>query len=148
MSVLAISVPREKVFEALWEKLQGLQGIVTFSRRLRHWEDVSKDEQPALFLAAAGQTGVQVRNLPPVWTLKATLHLYVHGAADPSVSPSTRLNELLDAIEAAIAVPEGEPAQTLGGLVQHAWIAGEIETDEGVLGDQAVAIIPIDILVP
>ena len=33
--------------------------------------------------------------------------------------------------------------QTLGGLVAHAWIDGVIETDEGVLGDQAVAIIPV-----
>jgi hypothetical protein len=31
-------------------------------------------------------------------------------------------------------------------MVQHAYIAGKIETDEGVFGDQAVAIIPVEIL--
>ena len=37
--------------------------------------------------------------------------------------------------------------QTLGGLAAHAWTAGKIETDEGVLGGQAVAIVPVEILV-
>jgi hypothetical protein len=31
--------------------------------------------------------------------------------------------------------------------VKHCWISGAIETDEGVLGGQAVAIVPIEILV-
>jgi hypothetical protein len=31
-------------------------------------------------------------------------------------------------------------------MVQHAFIAGKITTDEGVLRDQAVAIIPVEIL--
>jgi hypothetical protein len=35
----------------------------------------------------------------------------------------------------------------LGGLVQHCWIAGRITTDEGVLGGQSVAIVPVEILV-
>jgi len=30
--------------------------------------------------------------------------------------------------------------------VQHAYIAGKIETDAGVLGDQAIAIVPVEIL--
>lgn len=139
---------REAVFSALWERLQVIQGIATFSRKLRHWSEVPSSEQPALFLACGNQGLQQERNFPAVLTLKATLHLYVHGGEDPAAAPSVRLNELLDAIEAAIETPADEPAQTLGGLVQHAWIAGEIETDEGVLGDQAVAIVPIEILVP
>jgi hypothetical protein len=60
------------------------------------------------------------------------------------------LNPLLDAIAAALA-PTGADlvagAQTLGGLVKHCWISGAIETDEGALGGQAVAIVPVEILV-
>jgi hypothetical protein len=37
---------------------------------------------------------------------------------------------------------------TLGGLVNYCRIEGDIETDEGLLGEQAVAIIPVSILVP
>ena len=32
---------------------------------------------------------------------------------------------------------------TLDGLVQHAWVEGTIETDEGLLGEQGFAMIPI-----
>ena len=73
---------------------------------------------------------------------------YVYGQApDELTAPATVLNPLLDAIEAALAPPASSNVQTLGGLVCHAWIAGKIETDEGALGGQAVAIVPIEILV-
>ena len=57
--------------------------------------------------------------------------------------PSTILNGLVDAVAAALAPEPASNKQTLGGLVQHVWIDGAIVTDEGVLADQAVAIIPI-----
>ncbi|HXP74621.1 MAG TPA: hypothetical protein VN823_10790 [Stellaceae bacterium] len=58
------------------------------------------------------------------------------------------MNPLLDAIETALAPDLVTNVQSLGGLVAHCWIAGKVETDEGVLGGQAVAIVPIEILVP
>ena len=57
------------------------------------------------------------------------------------------LNPLLDAVEAALAPDPVGHVQTLGGLVSHCWIAGRIQTDEGVPGGQAVAIVPVEILV-
>ena len=58
------------------------------------------------------------------------------------------LNPLLDAVEAALAPAATTGVQDLGlpAMVQHAAIAGKIDTDEGTLGDQAVAIIPVEIL--
>ena len=47
---------------------------------------------------------------------------------------------------AAPMAPTGVQDLGLPTMVQHASIAGKIETDEGVLGDQAVAIIPVEIL--
>jgi hypothetical protein len=60
----------------------------------------------------------------------------------------TLLNPLVDAVEAALMPAATTGVQDLGlpAMVQHAYIAGKIETDEGVLGDQAVAIIPVEIL--
>ena len=78
---------------------------------------------------------------------RAHLAVFVYAKApDEATQPATVLNPLLDAIEAAPA-PGGEgTVQTLGGLAEHAWIAGKIETDEGVLGGQTVAIVPVEIL--
>jgi hypothetical protein len=65
-----------------------------------------------------------------------------------SAAPATILNPLLDALEAALAPSPATGIQNLGlpAMVQHPYIAGKIETDEGVLGDQAIAIVPVEIL--
>jgi hypothetical protein len=73
--------------------------------------------------------------------------VYAH-AGDPYVAPATVLNPLVDGVEAALLPLAATGLQNLGlpAMVQHAYIAGKIETDEGVLRDQAVAIIPVEIL--
>ena len=82
-----------------------------------------------------------------MWTLAVELHVYAH-ASDPYVAPATVLNPLIDGVEAALAPLPATGVQNLGlpAMVQHAYIAGKIETAEGVLRDQAVAIIPVEIL--
>jgi hypothetical protein len=75
-------------------------------------------------------------------SLNATLYLYCQNH-DPGLQ-----NDLLDAVEEALAPEPGEAVLTLGGLVARCWIDGDIETDEGLLGEQAVAIVPVSILIP
>lgn len=139
---------REALYSALFALLEQVPGVVTRSRRLRHWSDVGPSEQPALFLAQGRQNatpGDPARGVPTKWLLHADVYLYVrtgsHGV------PGSQLNPLLDAIEAALATAGPlQRTQTLGGLAEHCWIEGDIDTDEGTLGDQAVAIVPIRIL--
>ena len=64
---------------------------------------------------------------------------------DPYSSPAPALNVLLDAVEVALA-PDFTGYQTLGGLVYDCKISGKIETLEGILGGQEVALVPIEIL--
>ena len=141
-------IQREPIYRALASLLEAVPGIKNFSRKLLHWSDVPAIEQPALFMACSNQSVViSGRGMPAKHHLPVKLYLYACTAEDAKISPSEILNPLLDAIEAALA-PIGEETQTLGGLVSHCWIEGSIETDEGVLGTQAMAIVPIDILVP
>lgn len=135
---------REPVYAALFALLSGAASFATASRRLRHWSDVGPAEQPALFVVQKSETAERKAGLPVKWRASVDVYLYAH-APDDETAPATVLNPLLDAIEAALA-PQGA-VQTLGGLAAHAWIAGKIETDEGVLGGQAVAILPVEILV-
>ena len=138
-------INREAIYSALFTLLQGTGTYVTKSRRLKHWNDVPKDAQPALFMATGNQTAETVRGQPTRWTLSVDVYVYVR--TDGGADPGPIINPLLDAIEAALAPNAIENAQTLGGLVTWCRIEGAIETDEGTLGDQAVAIIPISILV-
>ncbi|MGH7093764.1 MAG: hypothetical protein ACREFB_09550 [Stellaceae bacterium] len=141
-------ISREPIYAALFDLVSGAAPFVTVERRLRHWSDVAPTEQPALYMTQKAETAsVKALGAPVVWTLSVELYLYVH-SSDPYQAPATILNPLVDAVEAALAPAAVTGLQDFGlpGMVQHAYIAGRIETDEGVLGDQAVAIVPIEIL--
>jgi len=135
---------REPIYAALFALLSGAAPFATASRRLRHWSDVGPAEQPALFVVQKSETAERKVGLPARWRASVDVYVYAH-APDDQTAPATVLNPLLDAVETALA-PQGA-VQTLGGLAAHAWIAGKIETDEGVLGGQTVAIVPVEILV-
>jgi hypothetical protein len=137
---------REPIYAALFALVSGAAEFVTVSRRLRHWTDVGAAEQPALFQIQKSESAEERAPLPVKWRAAVDLYLYAQ-APDELTAPSTIVNPLLDAIEAALAPDPFTHMQSLGGLVSHCWIAGKIMTDEGVLGGQAVAIVPVEILV-
>jgi hypothetical protein len=135
----------EPIYAALFAKLEGIAGLKTSSRRLRHWNDVPKEQQPALFMIQVGEAPEQVKGLPPKWRLGVEVYLYVNVAED--AAPATILNPLLGAVRDALGPGPVSNTQTLNGLASHAWIAGQIEVYDGVLGSQAVALVPIEVLV-
>ena len=139
---------REAIYGALWSLAAGAASFASANRRLRHWADLAPAEQPALFMSEKGGRAVtKALGAPIAWTLYADFYLYVH-SSDPYLASATLLNPLLDALEAALAPSPVTGIQNLGlpAMVQHAYISGKVETDEGVLGDQAIAIVPVEIL--
>lgn len=148
------TLTREGLAVALLGLLSNIPGIVTADRRLRHWTDVPAEERPAIFLSTGNQKAKQdASGAPAVWTFNYTVDLYVY-SEDPALTPSTMLNQYVDAIEAALkpAAPWGPPGypgtvQVLGdqtGRIRHAWVL-DVETDEGVLGTTAIASIRLEI---
>lgn len=120
---------------------------VTVSRRLEHWEDVGSEQQPAVFVAQRGQvrrdtvSGRLLVNL-----MDFDVYVYVT-ETDHSQTPATKLNAIVDAMETAFRPGvDGEP-QTLSGLVQYTEVT-KVETDEGTLGDQAVALVSVTATYP
>lgn len=140
---------RETIYQALFDLVDSTAraaGAVTTSRKLRHWADVPAVEQPAVFQAQRNESSDQARGRPEKWTLNVDLYVYVNTSADPAAAPTTLLNPIIDALDDAFQSCAPDGPVTLGGLVSHAWITGPIETSEGLLGDQEVAIIPIEIV--
>ena len=134
---------REAIYSALFNLVSAAPGLVTTSRKLKHWDDVGPSAMPALFQAQGAQQAMAVTGQPTRWMLEATLWLYV--STEGATSPGTVLNPIVDAIDAALAFgPFGH--QTLGGLVQYARVDGMLETSEGTLGSTEVIRIPIKML--
>jgi hypothetical protein len=156
-----MSLDREPIFTAIFSRLQAIAGVVTCSRDWKHFDDVDPAKQPAIFLNVGPENCTPQRGMPPKWTLKPTIHVYLRNDADPDAPGGIALHAMMKNIEAAF---ERTPAEvslangpfsdsgadsygtTLGGLVSHCWISGEIINDEGLLQGQALAIIPLEIV--
>ena len=136
---------REQIYSALFTLVSNSSGFITKSRKVRNWSEVQPSDMPAIFQAQTGENFQQTGSgVPAKRIFNAELYVYAY-SPNNSDTPATQLNSLLDAVETALA-PDFSGKQTLGGLVSHCWIEGQIATDEGTLGQTAVAIIPIRIL--
>ncbi|WP_173910747.1 hypothetical protein [Acinetobacter sp. Marseille-Q1618] len=140
----------EAIYQALFDQLANINGMVTVSRRLRHFNHVANEQRPALFITQGNQDENAVKGLNAKIELAAEVYLYIY-EADSEKAIGSQINHYLDAIREAIKpeYPEMCEYQTLGGLVEHCWIDGTIEVFEGVEGmidGQGIAIIPIRIL--
>lgn len=141
----------EAIYQALFDRLStNVEGLVTVSRRLRHFNHVTAEQRPAMFITQGNQQEVPVHGLDSKVELAAEVYLYIH-ESDTAKPPSSQMNIFIDRVREAIKPehPEFSEYQTLDGLVKHCWIEGTVEVYEAVenmLDDQAIAIIPIRIL--
>jgi hypothetical protein len=133
--------------QALFALLQASATFPTAGRRLVFWNKVA--EQPALFLRNVGEEWIRgPTRLPPKLLIDCEIWLYCNSGSNPDQAPAVGMNGLIDAVTAAIAPCQGQEAQTLGGLVTHCWIEGKTDIHPGDLDGQAIAVIPVKILVP
>lgn len=136
----------EQVYSALFALAAGMPGITTSSRRLKNAQDVPLGDSPALYQVQGQQKAIYTENAPGIiWDITATWIVVVVDN-DPTQAITPTLNPILDAITAALAPSAAQARNTLGGLVETCAIEGNVEIFEGVLGDRAVAVIPIRLL--
>lgn len=140
----------ELIYQALFSRLSSIDGVVTTSRRLKHFNHVPAEQRPAIFVTQGNQVEAPIKGLDAKIELEAEIYIYIH-EDDIAIPPSVQLNRMIDRVRQAIApeFPEISEYQTLGGLVEHCWIEGTIEVFEAVenmLDDQGIAIVPIRIL--
>lgn len=147
-----MTFPREQIYSALFSTLQGalLAPAGPFKTVSRRWQDpgqISPADRPALYQVQKDElAATAVNGLPINWKTTVDLVLYTTGDTDPASIPSTELNSLLDAVEAAIRSAVPGLAQSLGSQVSHCRIEGRIEIVENVQGAIALAVIPMEIL--
>jgi hypothetical protein len=152
---------REPIFAALFQLVKNNVQLKyqTISRNYRGYEQLAKS--PALMPAIFQVDGIsyevdQSDWLMPRYKLKAKILAYA--AADtsknPNLAPSSLANAVLDDIEQAIyeggLTPGGiitGDRQTLGGLVENAYVDGTGFVDPGYSSDGLIAItVPVVIV--
>ena len=147
-----MTFPREQIYSALFAVLQGalLSPAGPFKTVSRRWQDpsqVSPADRPSLYQVQKEElAGTGVNGLPLTARMTVDLVLYTAGDSEPNSVPSTELNTLLDAVEAAVRSATPGIAQSLGGKVSHCRIQGKIEIVENVQGFMALAVVPVEIL--
>ena len=145
---------REPIYAALFAFFSGLTqgGAPAFksaTRRLTTWDNAQAEDTPMLLMTQRSEVANYRKSLPTIWTLNVSLYVYVNTGAgiDPEAVPSQILNPLLDLVEGSFTIDSLSTfSSTLGGLVSHCAISGPIEIFEGDLGNDEVALVPIQIL--
>lgn len=135
------------LFDLLTDERAGVAGLVLASRRLKAPQDVGPGNCPALFQIYRGETVEWSGTQPLKRIMHLELVLYVH-SGDKSFPTSSLLSPMLDSIDLAFGAGDPGSVQTLGGLAKRVTINGKIDTDEGLLGEYAYAIVPVEILIP
>ena len=136
---------RETIYGALFLRLQTIAGIKTYSRRMRSIADTPANLMPALYMAQTYQRPLYEAGRAVQWELGADVYLYAFDRANQN--PGGVINPLVDGLYYALAFDNIMlNACTLGGLALKCEI-GDIETDEGTMGEQAIVRAPITILV-
>lgn len=143
---------RETVANALISLLatatiNGSPAFVKVGRNAKIWSNVDAADQPAMYLIHYGDSVVQKQSFGlPKYTFHFVIMIYIRADAGPDAVPDTVINQMLDAIGLALqSIPPGEK-QTLGGLVENAWVEGEILIDSGILDQQCVIQIPVKVV--
>ena len=141
---------REAVATALLAKIVATGAFAAHGRRARDPAAIGPGDSPACFLVISGEDFVRVApNLPAKRRLKFAAFIYNDVGVAPNAIPETGLNVATEALEAAL-VPDN-PATgfcTLGGLVFSAMLIGEARRAPAELTGKALAVVPIEVIVP
>ena len=141
---------REAIAVALFNQLQTAGGtFAVYSRHPVLWEQAP--DYPALYMGSTHENliyNTQSTALP-LNEIFYQIGIYATTNLDPNTTPDIIFNNLLDAIDSALAPPVYQPdQQTLGGLVSYCRREGLVEKKPGYLDGQGEAWFEIKVLVP
>lgn len=141
------AVTREDIMTALCARVFAVSSFKTTGRRVLHWSKV--EQQPACFVRNVKETVERPNIVFAKRTMHAEIWIYFQAGSNKEAEPGAELNRLAEALDAAFEPDDGGLGTlTLGGLVQHCWIEGEVDIDPGDYDGQAKLVVPVLILVP
>lgn len=137
----------ENIAIALFNQLKTANYSFASSDRIGELpQNVPTAMQPYLGLIQFGASQVenQAQGLEK-WLLHFRVVIYIRADAGPTRIGATLANAALLAIVKAMRAANIGERQTLGGLVDNAWINGDVLIDTGILDQQIAVLIPITV---
>lgn len=127
--------------------------FLTTSRRVRLFNDVPGEAQPACFQSEPGTVEAQKSNLPYRSIIEISWIIYQDVAKERDLRGSIENNLIVEAVREALKPVPSDPGfrdkrNTLEGLVHHCKIEGRIFKDAGDIDSQGMVVVPIKVLVP
>jgi hypothetical protein len=126
-----MAIPRESIQVALLNRLKAIPGFKTSTRKLKHYDDVPAENQPALIVTASGGMADRASDYPMLThEIAALVYIYVREPDDDATLAETTIHGFLDKIEDALEPQNGETGSNrgqgtnLGGLVQSCFLKG------------------------
>lgn len=143
-----MNVPRETIYNALLGRAESISPypFKLVSRQPQPWTNLDAGNLPALFQWERGETEKQTTYGLGRWTAKVAWMVLFQPSQNASDVVASRMNPVLDALEASLLADVPGQKQTLGGLVENAWIDGEVIKELGVLSTIAALVIPITVI--
>src|SRR5579864_5810980 len=97
-----MQLARETYMTALFTLVSGVANFQTKGRRVVLPRNMTDAAKPALFMVDADENYAYTGHVAKV-TLRVDLWVYTASGLDPSVTPASELNGILDALDAALA---------------------------------------------
>jgi hypothetical protein len=146
-----MAVTRKQIAAALLALLNSSNTFPTIGRRLVDPEQIGGGNFPALFLIKGTEKyhyDGEGETLPPVRVMDFEAYILTDYTATPSAVPADAIDDLLDAIDTALAPSmldqmQNGNRQTLGNLVYNCTIDGDIKLAPGDSIGKGEVLIPI-----
>lgn len=140
-----MALVRETVYAALFTKVSAIAGLVKKGRNVVSVSDVDNGDFPALFMAQTHQRPTYEAGKQVIWELGADIYIYTK--AKGGLVAGQIMNPLVDGLQLALAFDNlMNNACTLGGVALKCEM-GDIDTDEGTMGEFSIIRCPVTITV-
>ena len=142
---------RDSCSLALIDLLKTATKFVTVGRKFTDWDQITAAQRPALFLWERGETIAYQNEVGQVVTMHDDAIICLDPSPEPTRDPISDIDALLDELDRVLAPTTGMDQamgrQTLGGLVYHCRIQGEIVKASGDVSNISLLIVPINVMI-
>ncbi len=147
-----MTTSRNDIMDALLSLLESnMPSIVTFTRKYKEFSNTSlSSEMPYLMLCKPREQypARPIKSLPAKRSFTTEIIINISAGIDQNSIPDETVCDIMDELDLALRPTQGNQTQTLGGLVDHCYIEGDVICVPGDLDGLGMIHVPVTIMLP